>query len=128
MPASTSTPIGNNTKARQITDDKHQPQPTGNNTTTQLQNKEERLTKPTGPTTSTQQNIYTENTSDSNRDIIAAPQTANKDTTDTPEERQDPSNERDNIHMEEKDDDGSGTSSISSLNTADIEALNKIFD
>ena len=136
IPASTSTPIGNNTKARPTTDNIHQLQPTGNNTTTQQQTKEDHLTEPTGPTTSTQQDNYTENTPDSNNDIIADPQTKNNDNTDIPEERQDPSNENDNIHMEEKEDDhieekeddGSGTSSISSLNTADIEALDKIFD
>ena len=77
---------------------------------------------------STQQNNNIEHTSTLRRDKTNPPDQANKESVDPPEERQDTNTERENIHTEEQEDEYSGTSSISSLNTADIEALNKIFD
>ena len=104
IPASTSTSIGTNNKD------------------TQQRDTEQITTKPTGINNNIEQI-----TSPPNDKTYPHPQ-AIKDLIDPPEERQDTNTERDNINTEEQDDDHSGTSSISSLNTADIEALNKIFD
>ena len=122
IPASTSTPIGDNTKARQPIDDKQPPQHIGNSEVTQQQNIEKHTTQPTGS------NISINTTSTLQKDKINPPVQQNKGSVEPPEERQDTNTERENIHKEEEEDEYSGTSSISSLNTADIEALNKIFD
>ena len=127
IPASTSTPIGNNTKAREPIDNKQPPQHVGNSEVTQQQNIDKRTTQPTGSSISTQQNNI-DPTSTLQKDKINPPVQTNKGSVDPPEERQDTNTERENIHTEEEEDEYSGTSSISSLNTADIEALNKIFD
>ena len=55
IPASTSTPIGNNTKARQPIDNKQPPQQLGNSEVTQQQNTDKQTTQPTGSSMSTQQ-------------------------------------------------------------------------
>ena len=61
--------------------------------------------------------------------ITNAPQQVNSEQTHSPEERQSTDILQDSIHTEEgKSEDNSVTSSISSLNTSDIEALDKIFD
>ena len=124
IPASTSTPIGNNTKARQPSDNKQPPQQLGNSEATQQQNTDKQTLQPTGSCMGTQQSI--EHTSTQQRNKTNPPIHSNKEPVDPPEERQDTNNERENIHTEEEEDEYSGTSSISSLNTADIEALNKI--
>ena len=103
IPASTSTPIGTN---------KYTPQ----------RDTDLKTTKPTGI-----DNIIEQIPTPSNDKTQPHPQ-AIKDLVDPPEERQDTNTDRDNIHTEEQDDDYSRTSSISSLNTADMEALSKIFD
>ena len=126
IPASTSTPIGNNTKARQPIDNKQPPQQLGNSEV-QQKNTDKQTTQPTGSCMSTQQNNI-EHTSTQQRDKTNPPDQPNKESVDPPEERQDTNTERENIHSEEQEDEYSGTSSISSLNTADIEALNNIFD
>ena len=128
IPASTSTPIGNNTKILQRTDNKQTPQPSGNdNEDTPQQDTEKQTTKPTGSDNNTQQHSNIQQTSTLPNDKIQALQQTNKGLSEPPEERQDTNTERENIHREDQEDDYSGTSSISSLNTADIEALNKIF-
>ena len=104
IPTSTSTPIGNNNKD------------------TQEEDNEQEKAKPTGTTNINEQ--YTQpphEKSDTHPHIL-------KDICDAPEERQDTNTEANNIHIEDQEEDNSGTSSISSLNTADIEALNRIFD
>ena len=104
IPASTSTPIGTNNK--------YTPQ----------RDTDQKTTKPTGI-----DNIIEQIPTPSNDKTQPHPQ-ATKELVDPPEERQDTNSDRDNIHTEEQDDDYSRTSSISSLNTADMEALSKIFD
>ena len=103
IPASTLTPIGTNKYTPQRDTDLKTTKPTG------IDNIIEQI--PTPPNDKTQ-----------------PPPQATKDLLDPPEERQDTNTDRDNIHTEEQDDDYSRTSSISSLNTADMEALSKIFD
>ena len=122
IPASTSTPIGDNTKAQQPIDNKQPPQHIGNSEVTQQQNIDKHTTQPTGSS------ISINTTSTLQKDKINPPVQPNKGSIDPPEERQDTNTERENTHTEEEEDEYSGTSSISSLNTADIEALNKIFD
>ena len=104
IPASASTPIGTN------------------NIYTPQRDTDQKTTKPTGI-----DNIIKQIPTPSNDKTQPHPQ-AIKDLVDPPEERQDTNTDRDNIHTEEQDDDYSRTSSISSLNTADMEALSKIFN
>ena len=109
MPAASSTPIGNNTKTLQQDDNEQTSKPTGNNANAPL-------------------HINIEQTSTSTDNNAYAPQQTDKDQADPPDERQDTNTEKDNIQTEDQDGDYSGTSFISSINTAEIEALNKIFD
>ena len=128
-PASTSTPIGNNTKTLQHIDSKQTPQRTGNdNKDTPQQDIEKQTTKPTGSDNNSQQHSNIQQISTLPNDNTQTLQQINKGLTETPEERQDTNTDRENIHRVDQEDDYSGSSSISSLNTADIEALNKIFD
>ena len=126
-PASTSTPIGNNTKTLQSTDNKQPPQPTGDNNKDKPQkDMGQQTTKPTGSDNKTQQhNIQT---STLPNDKIQTLQQITKEITEPPEERQETNTEIENIHRDDQEEDYSGSSSISSLNIADIEALNEIFD
>ena len=129
IPASTSTPIGNNTKTLKHIDNKQPPQPTGNdNKDTPQQDMGKQITKRTGPDNNTQQHNKIQQISTLLNENTQTLQQINKGLTEPPEERQDTNTDRENIHREDQEDDYSGTSSISSLNTADIEALNKIFD
>ena len=131
IPATTPKPTGNNNKDS-IQQDSEQiitiipastSKPIGTyNKDTQEQITEQTKAKPTGINNNLEQNTSPPpEQSHTHKKSI-------KDTCDAPKERQDTNTETDNIHTEDQDDDNSGTSSISSLNTADIEALNKIFD
>ena len=87
----------------------------------------QQTTKPTSSDNKTQQHNNTQTSTLPNDNIQTLQQTT-KEITEPPEERQETNTERENIHREDQEDDYSGSSSLSSLNTADIEALNKIFD
>ena len=128
IPASKSTPIGNNTKTLQSTDNKQAPQPTGDDNKEKPQkDMGQQISKSTGSDNKTQQHNNTQ-TSTLPNDNIQTLQQINKELTETPEERQETNTEMENIHREDPQDDYSGSSSISSINAADREALNKIFD
>ena len=112
IPASSSTPIGtNNIKTPQHSNAEQTSAPMVNNNTNAPQQKNTEQT----PTP-------TDNNTNARKET-------NKEQIGVSEERQDKNTEQNNIHTEEgQEDEYSGTSSISSLNTTDIEALNKIFD
>ena len=129
IPAASFTPIGNNTKTLQQDDNEQTSKPTGNNNTNApQQHNREQTARPTGINANAPLHINIEKTSKSTDNNTYAPQQTDKDQADPPEQWQDTYTEKDNIHTEDQNEDYSGTSSISSLNAADIEALNKIFD
>ena len=130
IPASTSTPIGNSTKKQQNIEVEKALKPTGNDDIYKPQQQtEKQTTKPTGQDKNIQKHKETHQTTVQQDNKANQTQQTNKEITDAPEERQDTNTETDSIHTEEQEDEYSGTSSdISSLNTADIEALNRIFD
>ena len=128
IPASSSTPIGNNTKTLQQDDIEQTSKPTGNNTNAPQQDKREQTSRPSDINANAPLHTNIEQTSTSTDNNTYAPQQTDKEQADPPEERQDRNTEKDNINTKDQVDDYSGVSSISSLNRADIEALNKIFD
>ena len=111
-----------------MTSNNHHNQTGNDNKDTPQQDIEKQTTKPTGSDNNSQQHSNVQQTSTLPNDNTQALQQTNKGLSEPPEERQDTNTERENIHMENQEDDYSGTSSILSLNTAEIEALNKIFD
>ena len=102
MPASASTPIGNNTKTLQSTDNKQPPQPTGDDNKDKPQkDMGQQTTKPTGSHNKTQQHNNTQ-TSTLPNDNIQTLQPINKKLTEPPEERQETNTERKNLHREDQ--------------------------